>query len=241
MKKNNKKTFLKVDYDLLSSTELHSTQKLFIAYIIGWQRNEKVCRETNKNLANKFGMKYSGIRTLIRNLNKYDFFESISYDYNESNNTSGHEMKVDETKLKSFLDLVSVSKTDVKIPNESEDETRVCIDESEDETSVRIEESEDEITMCQTKISGNNKIDLTEAYDIEIDSTNDMTSNTSVMEEYYLTSGDNHNYRKAKVLFDDGDYVIGDVIEINTNNKIKYIELATFESFVKKYQAKKEE
>ena len=53
-------------------------------------------------------------------------------------------MKVDETKLKSFLDLVSVSKTDVKIPNESEDETRVCIDESEDETSVCVEESEDE-------------------------------------------------------------------------------------------------
>lgn len=225
-----KNTFLQVDYDLLSSTELHSTQKLFIAYIIGWQRNKRVCRETNKNLANKFGMKYSGIRTLIRTLNKYDFFESISFDYNESNNTSGHELKVDETKLKSFLDLVCVSKTDVKIPNESEDETRVCIDESEDE-----------ITMCQTKISSNNKIDLTETYDIEIDSTKDTTSNTTIMEEYYIANVDNHNYRKAKVFFDDGDYVIGDVIEINTNNKIKYIEVATFESFVKKYKAKKEE
>lgn len=225
-----KKTFLQVDYDLLSTTQLHSTQKLFIAYILGWQRNELICRETNNNLATRFGMKYSGIRTLIRELNKFEFFQSISFDYNESNRTSGHEMKVDESKLKSFLNLESVSKTDIDIPSEANEETRVCIDESEDE-----------ITMYQTKISNNNKIDLTKTYDIEIDSTNDMTSSTTVMEEYYLANGDNHNYRKAKVLFDDGDSVIGDVIEINTSNKIKYIEIATFESFIKKYQPKEAE
>lgn len=222
-----KKTFLQVDYDLLSTTQLHSTQKLFIAYILGWQRNELICRETNNNLATRFGMKYSGIRTLIRELNKFEFFKSISFDYNESNRTSGHEMKVDESKLKSFLNLESVSKTDIDIPSLANEATRVSIDESEDE-----------ITMYQTKISSNNKIDLTETYDIEIDSTNDMTSSTTVMEEYYLANGDNHNYRKAKVLFDDGDSVIGDVIEINFNNKIKYIEVATFESFIKKYQPK---
>lgn len=225
-----KKTFLQVDYDLLSTTQLHSTQKLFIAYILGWQRNELICRETNNNLATRFGMKYSGIRTLIRELNKFEFFQSISFDYNESNRTSGHEMKVDESKLKAFLNLESVSKTDIDIPSVANEETRVCIDESEDE-----------ITMYQTKISSNNKIDITETYDIEIDSTNDMTSSTTVMEEYYLANGDNHNYRKAKVLFDDGDSVIGDVIEINTNNKIKYIEVATFESFIKKYQPKEVE
>lgn len=225
-----KKTFLQVDYDLLSTTQLHSTQKLFIAYILGWQRNELICRETNNNLATRFGMKYSGIRTLIRELNKFEFFQSISFDYNESNRTSGHEMKVDESKLKAFLNLEIVSITDIDIPSVANEETRVCIDESEDE-----------ITMYQTKISSNNKIDLTETYDIEIDSTNDMISSTTVMEEYYLANGDNHNYRKAKVLFDDGDSVIGDVIEINTNNKIKYIEVATFESFIKKYQPKEVE
>lgn len=225
-----KKTFLQVDYDLLSTTQLHSTQKLFIAYILGWQRNELICRETNNNLANRFGMKYSGIRTLIRELNKFEFFKSISFDYNESNRTSGHEMKVDESKLKSFLNLESVSKSDIDIPSVTNEATRVSIDESEGE-----------ITMYQTKISSNNKIDLTETYDIEIDSTNDMTSSTTVMEEYYLANGDNHNYRKAKVLFDDGDSVIGDVIEINTSNKIKYIEVATFESFIKKYQPKEVE
>jgi hypothetical protein len=229
-----KKTFLQVDYDLLSTTQLHSTQKLFIAYILGWQRNELKCRETNNNLATRFGMKYSGIRTLIRELNKFEFFQSISFDYNESNRTSGHEMKVDESKLKSFLNLESVSKTEVDIPSVANEETRVYI-----------EESEDEIKMYQTKISSNNtnfkNLDLTEVYDIEIDSTKDVTSNTTVMEEYYLANVDNHNYRKAKVFFDDGDYVIGDVIEINTNNSMKYIEVATFESFVKKYQAKKEE
>ena len=175
-------------------------------------------------------MKYSGIRTLIRELNKFEFFKSISFDYNESNRTSGHEMKVDESKLKSFLNLESVSKSDIDIPSVTNEATRVSIDESEGE-----------ITMYQTKISSNNKIDLIETYDIEIDSTNDMTSSTTVMEEYYLANGDNHNYRKAKVLFDDGDSVIGDVIEINTSNKIKYIEVATFESFIKKYQPKEVE
>jgi hypothetical protein len=229
-----KKTFLQVDYDLLSTTQLHSTQKLFIAYILGWQRNELICRETNNNLATRFGMKYSGIRTLIRELNKFEFFKSISFDYNEYNRTSGHEMKVDESKLKSFLNLESVSKSDKDIPSLANEATRVSIDESEGE-----------IKMYQTKISSDNNkfknIDLTEAYYIEIDSTKDVTSNTTVMEEYYLANVENHNYRKAKVFFDDGDYVIGDVIEINTNNRIKYIEVATFESFVKKYQAKKEE
>ncbi len=227
-----KNNFLQVDYDLLSTTQLHSTQKLFIAYIIGWQRNKLKCRETNNNLATRFGMKYSGIRTLIRELNKFEFFQSIAFDYNESNNTSGHEMMVDESKLKSFLNLGNVSKSDVDIPSEANEETRVCI-----------EESEDEIKMYQTKISSNNKkINSTEAYDIEIDSTKDITSISKVYEEYYLANGNNHNYVKAKVIFDDGDSIICDVIEVKTsNNEKKYIDEAMFESFLKRYLSEKEE
>lgn len=228
-----KNNFLQVDYDLLSTTQLHSTQKLFIAYIIGWQRNKLKCRETNNNLAIRFGMKYSGIRTLIRELNKFEFFQSIAFDYNESNNTSGHEMMVDESKLKSFLDLNKDSKTKiVGIPNDGKIETR-----------VHIEESADEIRMYQTTIESNKTqlkmVDLNEEYDIEIDANKDLTSNTSIMEEYYLANGDNHNYIKAKVIFDDGDYSIGDVIEVKTANK--YIEVSMFESFVEKYQLKKAE
>jgi hypothetical protein len=230
-----KKTFLQVDYDLLSTTQLHSTQKLFIAYILGWQRNELKCRETNNNLATRFGMKYSGIRTLIRELNKFEFFQSISFDYNESNRTSGHEMKVDESKLKSFLNLESVSMTDVVIPSVANEETRVCI-----------EESEDEIKMYQTKISSNNSkflnLDLTEVYDIEIDSTNDITSNTRVYKEYYLANGNNHNFIKAKVVFEDGESIVCDVIEVKTkNNEKKYIDASMFESFLNRYLSEKEE
>ena len=47
-----KQNFIQVEYDVLASTELDSTEKLFIAYILGWQKNGKECRETNNTLAN---------------------------------------------------------------------------------------------------------------------------------------------------------------------------------------------
>ena len=232
-----KKTFLQVDYDLLSTTKLHSTQKLFIAYILGWQRNQLTCRETNNNLATRFGMKYSGIRTLIRELNKFEFFQSISFDYNEFNRTSGHEIIVDETRLKSFLSLENESKTNDDMPDEVNEKTRFCI-----------EESEDEITMYQTTVTDNSyntqskDLDSNEAYDIVIDSEIDVTSNSRVYEEYYLANGSNHNYVKAKVVFEDGEAIVGDYIEIITsNNEKKYIDVDMFESFVKRYLSKKEE
>lgn len=105
MKEKQKKNFVKVTYNLLATTKLSSTQKLFISYIIGWQKNGKVCFETNNNLALKFGMKYSGIRSVITELNKRDFFKSKSKDYDKKTGTSGHEITVDVDKLEKFLGL----------------------------------------------------------------------------------------------------------------------------------------
>nr|WP_315142017.1 hypothetical protein [uncultured Flavobacterium sp.] len=103
MSDDKKQNFVQVNYDLLATKKLNSTQKLFISYIIGWQKNNLICKETNNNLASRFGMSYSGIRTVLNDLNKYDFFDSVQKDYNRENGTSGHEITVDEAKLKLFL------------------------------------------------------------------------------------------------------------------------------------------
>ncbi|WP_366182976.1 hypothetical protein [Flavobacterium ovatum] len=105
IKEKQNKNFVMVKNDLMASTELSSTQKLFVSYILGWQKNNLICKETNSNLASRFGMKYGGIRSVIRELNKHDFFKAESYDYDKRTSTSGHEIKVNETKLLNFLTL----------------------------------------------------------------------------------------------------------------------------------------
>lgn len=103
MKEKQNENFVMVNRDLMASKRLSSTQKLFVSYILGWQKNNLICKETNNNLASRFGMEYSGIRSLLRELNKRDFFKSKKIDYNETNSTSGHEITVNESKLLKFL------------------------------------------------------------------------------------------------------------------------------------------
>jgi hypothetical protein len=109
MKEKQQANFLQVNYDLLATTKLSSTQKLFIAYIIGWQVKGKICFETNKNLAKKFGMQYGGIRTVISTLNKFDFFNSKKKDYDEKTGTSRHEILVHTDKLEKFLNSDTIT------------------------------------------------------------------------------------------------------------------------------------
>lgn len=113
MKEKQMKSFVKVDYNLLATTKLSSTQKLFVSYIIGWQKNGKICFETNNTLALKFGMKYGGMRSVITTLNKFDFFKAIKKDYDEKRGTSGHEITVNIEKLETFLaPETSIQKSD---------------------------------------------------------------------------------------------------------------------------------
>jgi hypothetical protein len=123
MSEDKKQNFVQVNYDLLATIKLNSTQKLFISYIIGWQKNELICRETNNNLASRFGKKYSGIRVVLNELNKYDFFDSVQKDYDEKNGTSGHEITVDEAKLKLFLNDAKI----IEINNLTEPNTEDVI------------------------------------------------------------------------------------------------------------------
>ena len=113
MKEKQMKSFVKVDYNLLATTKLSSTQKLFVSYIMGWQKNGKICFETNKTLALKFGMQYGGMRSIITTLNKFDFFKAIKKDYDERTGTSGHEITVNIEKLETFLaPETSIQKSD---------------------------------------------------------------------------------------------------------------------------------
>ena len=103
MNENQDQKFLQVDYDLLATKKLNSTQKLFVSYIIGWQRTGKICFETNRTLATKFGKEYGGIRSVLSSLNKFDFFKSVSKDYNKKSGNSRHEITVNIAKLDAFL------------------------------------------------------------------------------------------------------------------------------------------
>lgn len=122
--------FVMVNNDLLATTRLNSTQKLFISYIIGWQKSNLTCRMTNRTLADHFGMKYAGIRSLLKTLNKLDFFETTQFGHTVDNSswTSGHEIKVDETKLNEFLNAGKSEKNmaieDVSSNSHSEDEIK---------------------------------------------------------------------------------------------------------------------
>ena len=138
MSDNKKQNFVQVNYDLLATKKLNSTQKLFISYILGWQKNELICRETNNNLASRFGKKYSGIRGILNDLNKYDFFQAVQKDYNGENGTSGHEITVDETKLKLFLNDEGKEKDNSSTKPEAKS---IAEDSTQDEMKIESEEN----------------------------------------------------------------------------------------------------
>jgi len=154
MKEKQKKNFLKVNYNLLASTKLTSTQKLFISYIIGWGKNGKICFETNDTLASKFGMKYGGIRSVITELNKHDFFQSVREDYNKKNSTSKHEIKVNVDKLENFLaSEIQIENIDSTIQEANQNFPST--------TDTQIEDSNEELSDYNVKINKSKSSDNT--------------------------------------------------------------------------------
>jgi hypothetical protein len=221
-------TFIKVEYDLVSTTKLHSTQKLFIAYVIGWQRNDLTCRETNNALAKKFGMKYSGIRTLIRGLNKFEFFQAIAYDYNQSNNTSGHEITVDETKLNNFLKGIESTPENQKVNKEDAINT---------EHEIKVTSNNSSMDEVESDVP-NSSDASDDVFDLVLNSEKDIAINTKIMEEYYLKYGIPTEFIKAKIVFEDeNDFFIKDVFELNDiKHKCRYVVKGDFDMFLKDYK-----
>jgi len=146
MNENQDQTFLQVDYNLLATKKLNSTQKLFVSYIIGWQRTGKICFETNKTLATKFGKEYGGIRSVLSSLNKFEFFKSVSKDYNKKNSTSRHEITVNIDKLEAFL----AHETSTKNIDSTEQEVRHSIPIIKDAEN---EDSDEEISDYNIEIN----------------------------------------------------------------------------------------
>ena len=103
--KSNNENFIQINNYLLSSLKLTLQEKVFLAYIIGWQKNGKVCYETNASIGKQLGITKSSIRYIISSLNKFDFFRSTQYGKKpeKGSYTSTHTITVDEDKLSQFL------------------------------------------------------------------------------------------------------------------------------------------
>lgn len=96
--------FLQVEFNLLSNTKLNFGQKVLISYILGWQSQGKICYESIGSLANRFGLKYEGLRSLKKSLTKFDFY-SFTIEKEEINgNIIKHiQQIIDLEKLQAFL------------------------------------------------------------------------------------------------------------------------------------------
>ena len=114
--KSDNENFLLITSNLKRTTKLTSSEKMLLSHIIGWQNNGKVCFESNDTLAFEIGLKYEGIRSLIKYLNRYDFFSSIVDNTKKVNEkfTSTHHLIVDVDKLNDFINNPTME----RIPND---------------------------------------------------------------------------------------------------------------------------
>ena len=101
---NQQPKFLMIHESLLSSTKLNLSQKALIAYILGWQANDKICFQTNTKIGEALGLKKSGAISLIRSLKTFEFFTSIQV------STTGHQLIIDSDKLNEFLSVSTDTK-----------------------------------------------------------------------------------------------------------------------------------
>lgn len=94
--------FLQIPYYLLESNKLSSTDKLLIAYILGWNNS---CNTHNSTLAKILGIPYKTLQKTITKLNKLPFFNSRkTSSFNELGKWSNTKlMTVDQEKLKEYI------------------------------------------------------------------------------------------------------------------------------------------
>ena len=110
--------------------KIPSTEKIFFAYILGWQESNKTLTASNKYIANELGMTYDGVRTLIKRCNqRFDFFSSTQTDIDSENGSysSGHVIKINTKLFNAFLNEKPNS-----VPNEVKVETEVVTPEVEE-------------------------------------------------------------------------------------------------------------
>jgi hypothetical protein len=235
------KNYIKVNNDLLASKALSSTQKLFISFVIGWQKNKLVCRMTNNNLATHFGMKYAGIRTLLNTLNKLPFFETTQYGQTKKDTgwSSGHELRVDEEELRKFL---NAGKSDAEAPLI---EPEFPISNEENKVFDNKSNTSDNQISVDEKKSTDNLDAGNEEYEVEINHEEDTISSTDYIRIFVAKlNGEEPKYIKAKVNFDknnENDFLIGEVVLATENlPKPKYIPKYALEEEIKEQDKKRQ-
>ena len=73
----NPEPFLSINYNLIGSTKFTSTEKIFFAYLIGWQVQDKICFESTNSIAKTLGINTHTFKKLITKCNnEYKFFIS---------------------------------------------------------------------------------------------------------------------------------------------------------------------
>lgn len=181
---NKTQTFTKLNDSLrrISVQKINSTQKIFFAYILGWQEKGKTLTATNKYIANQLGLTESGLRKAITTSNqKFDFFSSTQDDTKKRENgyTSTHEIKIDVDKYNEYLKL-NHSKTsfyeDLNKPENEPDEVKEPI-QPKQEISIDNELTEEIIIDNSTQTNNDFiKENLKEKYNSYFKNSNQDTT-----------------------------------------------------------------
>lgn len=211
----NKQTFTKVTDSLrrISVQEINSTQKIFFAYIIGWQEKGKTLTAKNKYIADQLGLTESGIRKAISNSKKFDFFSSkqLGNKKGENGYTSTHEIKIDVDKFEKYLKL-----------NRSKTAFYENLNESENEPDEEPEPNQPEINNEVTEeilINDSNQVDndllkekLREKYNFFFKNSNEDT--TLISTKYHILT---NNYFKNKL----APEAINTLIQVYNRNRFE--------------------
>jgi hypothetical protein len=195
--KKSKENFLQISETLLATPKLTLFQKMIIARVLAWQKNEKVCFESNKRLAKGFGMSLSALKKQITVMNKFDFFQSNETSkYNEYGKwENSKQMKVNKELLDKFLlDNVNVAKKP-KAPTKNNDKKTIVVENANtDKSDVVIDNQKETIFKTVRQIQSYLSSISKNISDDTIKNMMEMMNNVSMP----LTQNNINNYLQMK-------------------------------------------
>jgi len=197
----NQKTFTKVNDSLrrISVQEINSTQKIFFAYIIGWQEKGKTLTAKNKYIADQLGLTESGIRKVISTSKEFDFFSSkqLGNKKGENGYTSTHEIIIDIDKFNEYLKSKSSKTAFYENLNEPENEPDEVQEPNQPEEQTSVDNKVPEEILIDDSNQADNdllKEKLREKYNFFFKNSNEDT--TLISTKYHILT---NNYFKDKL------------------------------------------
>jgi hypothetical protein len=137
----------------VSIKKISQTEKLYIAYILRFQSNNKTLFASNKSIGEQLGIDGDSVKKLNNKMNKkFDFFNAVQEEKHNNNKvySSSHTIKVNEYLLQIFLDENSNKKnetqTEYKAP-ESNITTEVIEEDLEEEIETELEDKEEKYDL----------------------------------------------------------------------------------------------